>query len=221
MKKSPCRGGQNFTPQAEAIFQKTGEADRQTGLLQPGPGGNAPLSLLPQTAPLAGEPSKAAAAQKPPLQGEVDAPPGADGRVRRPARQVFFRDGTQRGKKMGYPRNEKLLENARALRKTMTPQERHLWYDYLRTCPFRFVRQKIMGPYILDFYCHSARLAIEIDGSQHYEKEGRAADAKRAEFLNSIHIDVLRFSNAEVNTQFAAVCSKILTEAQKRKAVIP
>ncbi len=102
---------------------------------------------------------------------------------------------------MGYPRNGKLLENARALRKTMTPQERHLWYDYLRTCPFRFVRQK--------------------DGSQHYEKEGRAADAKRADFLNSIHIDVLRFSNAEVNTQFAAVCSKILTEAQKRKAVIP
>ena len=122
---------------------------------------------------------------------------------------------------MGYLRNGKLLENARVLRKTMTPQERHLWYDYLRTCPFRFVRQKIMGPYILDFYCHSARLAIEIDGSQHYEKEGRAADAKRTDYLNSIHIDVLRFSNAEVNTQFAAVCSKILTEAQKRKAVIP
>ena len=138
-----------------------------------------------------------------------------------PCQAGFFRDGTQGGKKMGYPRNEKLLENARALRKTMTPQERHLWYDYLRTCPFRFVRQKIMGPYILDFYCHSARLAIEIDGSQHYEKEGRAADANRADFLNSIHIDVLRFSNAEVNTQFAAVCSKILTEAQKRKALIP
>ncbi len=65
---------------------------------------------------------------------------------------------------MGYPRNGKLLENARVLRKTMTPQERHLWYDYLRTCPFRFVRQKIVGPYILDFYCHSARLAIELMG---------------------------------------------------------
>ena len=117
---------------------------------------------------------------------------------------------------MSYPRKRELLGNARELRKAMTPQERHLWYDYLKTCPYRFVRQKIMGSYILDFYCHRAKLAVEVDGSQHYQTAGQQADAVRTAFLNGIHIKVLRFSNAEVNTQFPAVCGKILAEAQRR-----
>ena len=77
---------------------------------------------------------------------------------------------------MALPRNGRLLDNARSLRREMTKEERHLWYDFLRTHPAKFYRQKIVGNYILDFYCHTARLAIELDGSHHYEQAGQAAD---------------------------------------------
>lgn len=76
---------------------------------------------------------------------------------------------------MRLPRDKDVLENARALRKSMTREERHLWYDFLRGYSPRFVRQKVVGRYILDFYCDAAGLAIELDGSQHYEAEGTAA----------------------------------------------
>ena len=72
---------------------------------------------------------------------------------------------------------------ARALRANMTPQERHLWYDGLRHLPMRFQRQKAIGPYIADFYCHRARLVVELDGSQHYSEEARAYNERRTAFL--------------------------------------
>ena len=72
---------------------------------------------------------------------------------------------------------------ARALRANMTPQERHLWYDGLRHLPMRFQRQKAIGPYIADFYCHRARLVVELDGTQHYSEEARAYDERRTAFL--------------------------------------
>ena len=68
--------------------------------------------------------------------------------------------------------NPELTTNARALRKNMTKEEKHLWYDFLKTYPVRFLRQKVIDNYIVDFYCHSARLIIELDGSQHYEGKG-------------------------------------------------
>ncbi|MFR5352200.1 MAG: endonuclease domain-containing protein, partial [Gemmiger formicilis] len=74
---------------------------------------------------------------------------------------------------MRLPRDKDVLENARALRKSMTREERHLWYDFLRGYSARFVRQKVVGRYILDFYCDAAGLAIELDGSQHYEAAGQ------------------------------------------------
>ena len=70
---------------------------------------------------------------------------------------------------MRYPRNANILQNARNLRKNMTAQERHLWYDFLRYCTPRFRRQELLGDYIVDFFCYDARLIIELDGSQHYE----------------------------------------------------
>ena len=73
---------------------------------------------------------------------------------------------------MRLPRDKDVLENARALRKSMTREERHLWYDFLRGYSPRFVRQKVVGRYILDFYCDAAGLAIELDGSRHYEAAG-------------------------------------------------
>ena len=78
---------------------------------------------------------------------------------------------------MRYPRNNNNLSNARSMRKNLTPQERHLWYDFLRLCHPRFRRQEIIGSYIVDFFCYEAKLVVEIDGSQHFQPEEAAKDA--------------------------------------------
>ena len=83
------------------------------------------------------------------------------------------------------PRNIPL---ARHLRKNMTPWERKLWYNYLRNCPVRFQRQKAIGGYIADFYCASARLIVELDGSQHYTPEQQQADARRTAYFTANHL---------------------------------
>lgn len=75
--------------------------------------------------------------------------------------------------------NTKLTDSAKTLRKNMTKEERHLWYDFLRSYPVRFLRQKVIDNYIADFYCHEARLIIELDGSQHYEDKGLLKDKIR------------------------------------------
>ena len=59
----------------------------------------------------------------------------------------------------------------------MTKEERHLWYDFLKQMPMNFKRQKVIGSDIVDFYCAAAKLAIELDGSQHYDDEGKTKDA--------------------------------------------
>ncbi len=99
---------------------------------------------------------------------------------------------------------------AQKLRREMTPQERHLWYDFLKTCPAQFRRQKQFGPYIVDFYCAQARLVIELDGSQHYEAEGVAADRRRDQYLAGLGLRVLRYTNADVSLNFNGVCEDIL-----------
>ena len=110
---------------------------------------------------------------------------------------------------MSIPKNKALLENAKELRKNMTRQERHLWYDFLRDYPVKIYKQKIIGNYIADFYCHSALLVIELDGSQHYMAEGADKDRKRTEVLEEMGIDVIRFSNREIDENFNGVCEKI------------
>lgn len=94
----------------------------------------------------------------------------------------------------------------------MTKEERHLWYDFLRQLPVTFNRQKVIGPYIADFYCGSAKLVIELDGSQHYEENGIASDAERDNYLASLGLRVLRYSNADVNHNFNGVCEDILKQ---------
>ena len=108
-----------------------------------------------------------------------------------------------------YKHNKKIVANAKELRKNMTKEERHLWYDYLRNYPVRVLRQKIIGDYIVDFCCTSAKIVIELDGSQHYEESDRAADAKRDAYLRSLGLTVLRYSNADVNQRFDSVCEDI------------
>ncbi|MBR5570526.1 MAG: endonuclease domain-containing protein [Oscillospiraceae bacterium] len=117
---------------------------------------------------------------------------------------------------MRYYRNLNHLTNAKNLRKNMTPQERHLWYDFLRYCKPRFRRQELIGNYIVDFLCYEAQLAIEVDGSQHYEPVAQQEDQTRSIYLNSLGIQVLRFSNSDVNTKFDSVCQAILLALEQR-----
>ena len=105
--------------------------------------------------------------------------------------------------------NSKLIPRARELRKNQTPQEKRLWYDLLRLFPERFQRQKSIGNYIVDFYCHKYKLAIEIDGGQHFEDKSVEYDKIRTEYLNSLGVTVLRFTNDDVNRNFSGVCYMI------------
>ena len=93
----------------------------------------------------------------------------------------------------------------------MTKEERHLWYDFLRDYPIRFVRQKILGKYVVDFYCASAMLVIELDGSQHYEPQEQASDQARTEFLKKYGLRVIRIPNNAVSQNFRGVCEYIDT----------
>lgn len=106
-----------------------------------------------------------------------------------------------------YSRNTK--QAAQELRKNMTPQEKHLWYDYLRTYPQQFRRQKQIDRFIVDFYCASARLVVEIDGSQHFSPEGISYDAERTSILAQYGLRVIRFTNAQIDEQFQSVCCEI------------
>ena len=105
--------------------------------------------------------------------------------------------------------NSKLTSRAQSLRKTMTKEERRLWYEYLHNYPVRFRRQVTCGNYILDFYCAAAKLAIELDGSQHYEPAGQMYDARRSAYLEQQCIQVPRFSNSDVMNQLRGVCEVI------------
>ncbi|MBR2407058.1 MAG: endonuclease domain-containing protein [Clostridia bacterium] len=98
---------------------------------------------------------------------------------------------------------------AKELRKNATPQENHLWYDFLKTYEVRFQRQKAIGNFIADFYCHKAKLIIEIDGSQHYTKENIGKDIFRTEVLESYNLSVIRFTNRQIKENFKGVCEYI------------
>lgn len=105
--------------------------------------------------------------------------------------------------------NKQLVPLAKQLRKEMTKEERHLWYDFLRTYPVRFSRQKVLGNYIADFYSAEAKLVIELDGSQHYESKNMEQDARRTAFLENYGLTVIRIPNNEVIRNFRGVCEHI------------
>ena len=97
----------------------------------------------------------------------------------------------------------------------MTKEENHLWYDFLRTYPVRFSRQKVLGKYIVDFYCAKAKLVIELDGSQHYDDKGIEKDALRTEFLEQYGLKVIRISNLDIKKNFDGVCLFIDSEVKQ------
>ena len=110
---------------------------------------------------------------------------------------------------MDRKHNHRLVQNAKELRRNMTKEERRLWYDFLKSYPVRFTRQKILGNYIVDFYCASARLVIELDGSQHYEDKGIEYDKERTKYLEQYDLKIIRIPNNEINTNFDGVCEYI------------
>ena len=118
-------------------------------------------------------------------------------------------------------KNYKLLNIARILRRNMTRQEKHLWYDFLRYYPVKIYKQRIIDNFIADFYCHSARLVIELDGSQHYTTQGKTHDEARTKILESYGIYVLRFSNKDVDDNFDGVCKMIDRVINERIEKLP
>ena len=117
---------------------------------------------------------------------------------------------------MTIPKDNRQLEIARRLRREMTPHERKLWYLFLRKYPVKIYKQRIIGRFIVDFYCASAKLVIELDGSQHYEPQEMAYDIERSAFLTALGLEVLRFSNREIDREFHGVCEQIDHTIQKR-----
>ena len=117
---------------------------------------------------------------------------------------------------MPIPYQRKLIQRAKQLRAAATPQENHLWYDYLRDYPIRFQRQKTIDCFIADFYCFEARLIVEIDGAQHYTSQGKAYDLERSTILDRYGLRIIRFSNEEVDHSFSLVCSTIDHIVQER-----
>ena len=114
------------------------------------------------------------------------------------------------------PYKNSLNKKARELRKNATPQENHLWYDFLSKYKTKFRRQRPIGSFIADFYCEEAKIVIEIDGSQHYTDEGKEYDNRRSAFFENYGIKVLRFANNEVNENFEGVCIVIDKEVKER-----
>ena len=110
---------------------------------------------------------------------------------------------------MSLDYNKKNITLAKNLRKSATPQENHLWYRFLAKYEIRFQRQKAIDDFIADFYCHKAKLIIEIDGTQHYTEYGIKKDNLRTETLEKYNLKVIRFINQQIDTDFQGVCEYI------------
>ena len=115
---------------------------------------------------------------------------------------------------MNKLKNKKLTDISQNLRLTMTKEERHLWYDFLKLIPTTVHRQKVIGRYIVDFYCASAKIVIELDGSHHYEPNLKIKDRIRDEYLNNLGITVLRYTNLDIHRNFKGVCSDIINHIE-------
>ena len=120
---------------------------------------------------------------------------------------------------MNKTNNPRLKPLAQELRRNMTKEERHLWYDFLKKLPITFNRQKVIGSYIVDFYSAEAQLVIELDGAQHYEEESREKDIIRDAYLNSLGILVLRYTNIDFHKNFEGVCKDILIKISSRTEI--
>ena len=143
-----------------------------------------------------------------PYTGEPNSPSFDQGCILlRYNKQLF--QYNDRGLLMDRKYNKEIIPVARMLRKNMTKEERHLWYDFLRTYEIKFTRQKVLGKYVADFYSADAKLIIELDGNQHYEEEKLQADAKRTEYLKQYGLKIIRIPNNQINQHFREICEYI------------
>lgn len=113
-----------------------------------------------------------------------------------------------------YNYNKSNITNSRNLRKNLTPWERKLWFELFKNFPYKIYRQRTVGQFILDFYCPKTKIAIELDGSQHYLVENISSDSSRTKELNKLGIKVLRYSNADIDKNFEKVCEDIYRNMQ-------
>lgn len=128
---------------------------------------------------------------------------------------------------MSLEYDKKLIPNAKSLRKSLTPQERKLWYEFLSAYSPRFQRQKVIDHYIVDFYCAKAKLVLELDGSGHYIGEQMKHDEERTRILEKSGLQVLRFTNIDVIQNLEGVCiqidravkSRMQEEAKGKKSI--
>ena len=112
--------------------------------------------------------------------------------------------------------NKKLTSNSKSLRKEMTKEEKHLWYDFLKKLPFEVKRQKVIRNYIVDFYIPKYKIVIELDGIQHYTDEHIENDMERDEFLRNKNMLVLRYPNTDINKRFEGVCADIVVKIKEK-----
>ena len=120
-------------------------------------------------------------------------------------------------------KDESMTPVAQNLRSNATPEENALWYQYLRHYPVQFRRQHPFGRYIVDFYCAEAKLVVELDGSQHFDEAGLARNAIRTQYLESLGLRMLRFSNTDIHRNLRGVCQAIdnaVLERTPRNSVI-
>jgi very-short-patch-repair endonuclease len=117
---------------------------------------------------------------------------------------------------MNDTHNRALVPNSKELRKNMTKEQKHLWYDFLKKLPINVNRQKVIGRYIVDFYISEAKIVIELDGWQHYEEDAKSKDEERDDCLTKMGILVLRYTNKEINSKFNGVCADIQSNIDKR-----
>ena len=116
------------------------------------------------------------------------------------------------------PYDSRLNERAKELRRKMTPQERKLWHRFLKDYSIKIYKQRVIKFFVVDFYCAEARLVIELDGSQHYTEQGKAYDEERSSIMEGYGVEVLRFTNLEVDREFDAVCERIDARIKQRTA---
>ena len=115
---------------------------------------------------------------------------------------------------------EPIIIKAKKLRKNMTKQERHVWYDFLRNRPEKWYKQKVIGNYIVDFCCDAFKIIIELDGSQHYEEKSIEYDNKRSKYLENMGYKVIRFINTDVDYRFDSVCESIMCVIKEKRKYI-
>lgn len=133
-------------------------------------------------------------------------------------------NGPQRGLKkvninLTYlPYNLNLKPFGRKLRRNMTEPERKMWREILSRdqTGFRFNRQKPLLNFIADFYCSKLLLVVEIDGNQHYTKEGKAYDFQRTRAFEEYGIKVIRYSNKEVMENLEGVYLDLMESLKLR-----